>query len=403
MPQSRQSNTFKLPNGNRVTVTTGAGRRSTYKTVTVKRPNGTSTSRTYRRGGLLAYFLGGYDTSVPGWAAAGQQPQRSAAAQLRALQEARSSVRLPQAARTRTIESQQSETLVDDADRVVSSVLRLERAAKAHGGPETIQATHDLTEAATLLRTAAAAEDLRAYANAAERLAKTARAYERACSVDGLPEWVQPARNMTASFEQSGTRISEAVNNALGQATQAQPELHDEKPIPAETIASCVQPLNLGQSSRSSRSFREEYRILGDLLLASLSNVQSPDAAHTFRLEWNERIRQAAATTPEFYIGEFIDKIKPRVAAKSQTELDDLKRTVDEIQTEAKRVSAELTSRLRAAKATGEAEAEHAIWKEREDMRAELQARIDAMTNLDIKATRLRLDTFRQLMTGLGF
>ncbi|MHB1583313.1 MAG: hypothetical protein ACYCU7_01725 [Acidimicrobiales bacterium] len=68
MPQSRQSNTFTLPNGNRVTITTGSNRSGFYKTVTVRRADGTSTSQTYRRRG---YVLGAYDSSVPGWAAAG--------------------------------------------------------------------------------------------------------------------------------------------------------------------------------------------------------------------------------------------------------------------------------------------------------------------------------------------
>lgn len=68
MPQSRTSKTGKLPNGNKVTVTTGVGRRGTYKTVTVRRPDGTVDSRSYRRGVASSSFLGGYDKTAPRWA-----------------------------------------------------------------------------------------------------------------------------------------------------------------------------------------------------------------------------------------------------------------------------------------------------------------------------------------------
>lgn len=63
MPQSRTSHTFKQPNGQRITVTTGKGRRRAYKTVTVRSPNGTSQSRTYHRS-----WPGAYDNSLPRWA-----------------------------------------------------------------------------------------------------------------------------------------------------------------------------------------------------------------------------------------------------------------------------------------------------------------------------------------------
>lgn len=70
MPQTRSksSRTVTLPNGNKVTVTVGANRQGFYKTVTVRRPSGTSDGRTYRRGLFLAYFLSGYNDSIPRWA-----------------------------------------------------------------------------------------------------------------------------------------------------------------------------------------------------------------------------------------------------------------------------------------------------------------------------------------------
>jgi hypothetical protein len=67
------SNTRKvtLPNGNRVTITTRKNKSGYSKTVTVKRPDGTSESQTYRKGGgLYDLFIGTepYRDDIPGWA-----------------------------------------------------------------------------------------------------------------------------------------------------------------------------------------------------------------------------------------------------------------------------------------------------------------------------------------------
>lgn len=82
MAQTRQSHTTKLPNGNRVTVTTGYNRGGYYRTVTVRRPDGTSDSRTDRKNvGFLNTGLldvsGGYSNDIPGWA---RGPSRSSPA-----------------------------------------------------------------------------------------------------------------------------------------------------------------------------------------------------------------------------------------------------------------------------------------------------------------------------------
>ncbi len=72
MPRRRTSRTYKLPNGNRVTLSRGRGRwrASFFKTVSVRRPDGTGESRSYRRG-LFLSELGGYSRRIPGWARRG--------------------------------------------------------------------------------------------------------------------------------------------------------------------------------------------------------------------------------------------------------------------------------------------------------------------------------------------
>jgi len=71
--QTGQSKTVKMPNGNRVTVTTGHDRGGYYRKVTVRRPDGTAESRTDRRNiGFLNTGLfdisGGYSDGIPQWA-----------------------------------------------------------------------------------------------------------------------------------------------------------------------------------------------------------------------------------------------------------------------------------------------------------------------------------------------
>lgn len=77
MTLRRTSRTRKLPNGNRVTVAVGGGRRGSYKTVTVRRPDGTANSRTYRRGFLATHYLGSYSQRAPGWAKQGTSESKS--------------------------------------------------------------------------------------------------------------------------------------------------------------------------------------------------------------------------------------------------------------------------------------------------------------------------------------
>ena len=61
-----------MPNGDRVTVTAGWRGGRNFKTVTVRRPDGTSDSRTDDRGFVGTEFRGNYDLSIPDWAGGGR-------------------------------------------------------------------------------------------------------------------------------------------------------------------------------------------------------------------------------------------------------------------------------------------------------------------------------------------
>jgi hypothetical protein len=79
MARTGESKTMRMPNGNRVTVTTGSNGGGYYRKVTVRRPDGTAESRTDRKNagvlntGLLD--LGGYGDGVPRWAGGTQKDE----------------------------------------------------------------------------------------------------------------------------------------------------------------------------------------------------------------------------------------------------------------------------------------------------------------------------------------
>lgn len=71
MAKTRQSKTVVLPNGNRVTVTIGHNRSGPYKTVSVRRKDGTGDSQTDQRGFWASEFRAPFDFSIPDWARGG--------------------------------------------------------------------------------------------------------------------------------------------------------------------------------------------------------------------------------------------------------------------------------------------------------------------------------------------
>lgn len=81
MAQTRRSRTVKLPNGDRVTIATGTTRNGYYKTVTLKRRDGTGESVTNRRnaglfGSGLFDIRGAYRDDIPSWARGTMPPSR---------------------------------------------------------------------------------------------------------------------------------------------------------------------------------------------------------------------------------------------------------------------------------------------------------------------------------------
>jgi hypothetical protein len=148
-------------------------------------------------------------------------------------------------------------------------------------------------------------------------------------------------------------------------------------------------------------AYRKAYRVLQETILSSAEAVVSPESAQSFVRQSAKQIQDAKRTTPEFYVGEFFDELKTLVIATIQAESDRCRDALDAVHADAAAIGADLTARLTEARASGDREAQHAIWGERDIKQAETQGKVDAVSkragNLQIQ-----LAAFQNLGSTLG-
>jgi hypothetical protein len=154
-------------------------------------------------------------------------------------------------------------------------------------------------------------------------------------------------------------------------------------------------------SPQATNRYREAYQTLSETLLRALDNVTNEELCDSFVAEALQQIKRTQAITPEFFPGEFFNRFKPAMLARTQTEIDACKAQVRKIQEEAKTASAHLTERLHAAMASGDELAQHEIWRERDLRQAEAQEAIDAETQR-ISLIQFRLQAFTRIGQELG-
>jgi len=124
-------------------------------------------------------------------------------------------------------------------------------------------------------------------------------------------------------------------------------------------------------------TYRKAYEELSEELIADLSRVDSPETSQQFIEQATQRITAAHDTLPEFYIGEFYEQFKGLAVKHAGALLDACEHAVRAINTEIEAENRRLNALLEAARATGDRNAEHAVWMERETLQAEKQAKID--------------------------
>jgi hypothetical protein len=147
-------------------------------------------------------------------------------------------------------------------------------------------------------------------------------------------------------------------------------------------------------------TYEHAYAEVTQAVLSSLSTVDSVASARTFVSRAANKIREASASVPEFYLGEFFNVFKDAAVAQAGKEIADCQRAIEQAKAEANAATNELQARLEAALNTGDREAEHAVWRERETRQAACQAKIDT-TTARMDPIGLRIGAIEDLATAL--
>lgn len=148
-------------------------------------------------------------------------------------------------------------------------------------------------------------------------------------------------------------------------------------------------------------TYKHAYAEVTQAVLSSLSSVDSAASARTFVSQAANKIREACASIPEFYLGEFFNVFKDAAVAQAGKEIAECQRAIEEAKAEANAATIELQVQLDAARNAGDREAEHAVWGERETRQAACQAKIDA-TTARMDPIGLRIGAIEDLATALG-
>ena len=111
-------------------------------------------------------------------------------------------------------------------------------------------------------------------------------------------------------------------------------------------------------------AYERAYTELVQTTLIALSNVESKESAQKFISDTIANIRQQEQAVSEFYKEEFIQLLKDAAWEQRQADVLGQELIVEEAKEEGKAAGAELTVRLAAARASGDRQAQHAVWRE---------------------------------------
>jgi hypothetical protein len=128
--------------------------------------------------------------------------------------------------------AQEGPRTVAAAGRTLEAAQTIQRLADARGGPQTKLAAQHLTEAASNCVRVASVDTGRSFALAMEQMAIASRAWEQACRVDGLPEWLPSAQAMAQTTGAGAKNLLRSTKWMKPQAIPVQPE---PAPDPAPT------------------------------------------------------------------------------------------------------------------------------------------------------------------------
>jgi hypothetical protein len=148
--------------------------------------------------------------------------------------------------------------------------------------------------------------------------------------------------------------------------------------------------------------YAKAYEETADELRRLLSNVTNQESAQTFVDHATRYVKEAAATTPEYYLGEFYGRFRTAIADEINEEMARCEQEPSQIESAHEAAVTELNGRLREARAAANQEAEHTIWGDAEQMQAASQAAVEAVMQRMVQC-HWRLRAAVDLGPALGF
>jgi hypothetical protein len=149
-------------------------------------------------------------------------------------------------------------------------------------------------------------------------------------------------------------------------------------------------------------NYRASYDRLLEQLMHDLSEVETDESARDFSARAVQRLKAEVATTKEFYVGEFLNMLKDALTRQVEAEAAASQQVISDVKLEASLAKVELEARLSTARAANDREAEHVVWREREERQAAGQSKIDAASRrLDVPLIRLKACS--SLFAAFGF
>lgn len=178
-------------------------------------------------------------------------------------------------------------------------------------------------------------------------------------------------------------------------------ERERRRPIPSDGRHNAL-PTDSATERNEPLTYKEAYERTARELRQLLSSVTDQNSAQSFVEEAVRKLKAAAADVPEFYIGEFLEKFQTQLKGDAEAELARSQNETEQIAARGKRQTAELNARLDVARADGDEDAVHSIWRESEQTRAENQAAVDALANR-LTLGALRLSAVKDVAFALGY
>jgi hypothetical protein len=196
-----------------------------------------------------------------------------------------------------------------------------------------------------------------------------------------IPVYLLFALGAFMRFQQWANRHKLATARTVGAPSKTPPATSTPSPGPTAATPPNSPPSASPTERNNDLHYEEAYEKTTEDLRQMLSNVTTEESAQSFIEEATKKLNATAAATPEFYIGEFYHRFQKAMRDDAKAEIARCEHETEQFVSAGKRATVDLHTRLAAARAAGDQDLEHSIWREGELTKAENQAAVDALTS----------------------